>query len=407
LIKNRLIILFSFLTSLGASACSGPGLIGNPQMPYPLSAPAEVGQIVHMPTGILVSEDEMLDIASRNRIVYVGETHDNPASHRLQLKVLKAMTDRYPGKVAVGMEMFTPAQNEALEQWINGDLSEKEFLRAAGWFTVWKGDYEYYRALLNFAREKKIPVIGLNAEKKAVRLVVADKTEELTEAEKQIVAKMDLDDPYQRGLVEGIYGGHVKSEGMLDGFHRAQTLWDETMAESVASFLNQEEHRDFHMVVIAGGNHIRYGFGIPRRVFRRLPSTYTLIGGKEIEIPESKRDKLMDVTLPQFPMVPYDFMVFTRYEELEKKGVKLGVMFSDTEDQVSIKMVAPGSNAERAGIEEGDTVIAIDGEKIVDKFDVFYSIGQKMIGDRSTVTIKRDDKIMELDVSFSSKPENE
>ena len=31
------------------------------------------------------------------RIIYVGETHDNPAAHRLELQILKAVAERYPG----------------------------------------------------------------------------------------------------------------------------------------------------------------------------------------------------------------------------------------------------------------------------------------------------------------------
>ena len=342
----------------------------------------------------------MLEIATQNRIVYVGETHDNPASHRLQLRVLKAMVDQHPGKVALGMEMFTPVQDEALRSWVKGKSSEKEFLRAAGWYTNWTGDFDYYKEILYFAREQNIPVIGLNAEKKTVRLVVANKTEELTDEENRVISDMDLTDPYQRGMVEGIYGGHVKSEGKLDGFHRAQTLWDETMADSIVRFLQKDEYRDFHMVIIAGGNHVRYGFGIPRRVFRRLPLSYTLIGGKEIEIPESKKDKLMNVNLPEFPMPPYDFMAFLHYEDLDKKDVKLGVMFNDTEGEIVVQMVSPESNAERAGVKKGDIILAIDGEDVADKFDAVYAIKQKSAGDHGTVQIKRATEKLVLEVEY-------
>ncbi len=383
------------------SAC-GPAsrLIGDPQMPYPPTPPPEIGQILHMPTGVFVSEEQMLEIAGRSRIVYVGETHDNPASHRLQLSVLKAMQARHPGKIALGMEMFTPAQDEALRRWTAGETGEKEFLKEAGWFEVWKGDFAHYRDILNYCRDNDIPVIGLNADKKTVRLVVSSDPAELEAEGLASLPDMDLEDPYQRGMVEGIYGGHVKSEGMLAGFHRAQTLWDETMAESIVTFLGRDEYRDHHLVVIAGGNHVRYGFGIPRRVFRRLPLSYTLIGGKEIVIPESKKAMLMDVTLPKFPMTPYDFLVYLRYEELESREVKLGVMFDDGGGEVLVRMVAPGSNAERAGIRENDVILAVDGEDIQDSFDLVYAIQQKSAGDRGTVTVRRDGEVLEIAVAF-------
>ena len=37
-------------------------------------------------------------------------------SHRLELSVIREMEKRYPGKVAIGMEMFRTTQQQALEQ---------------------------------------------------------------------------------------------------------------------------------------------------------------------------------------------------------------------------------------------------------------------------------------------------
>ena len=64
--------------------------------------------------------------------------------------------------------------------------------------------------------------------------------------------------------------------------------------------------------MVAGGNHVSYGFGIPRRAFRRLPASYLLIGGAEIDISADKQDRFMDVDLPKYPMVPRTFRCFSR-----------------------------------------------------------------------------------------------
>ena len=99
------------MLTLSLSACAAPQFpTERAAMPYPPNEKFEVGTILHTATGTLVSQATMLSIVSENRIVYVGETHDNPAAHRLQLDVLKSMAARYPGKVTIGMEMFTPAQ---------------------------------------------------------------------------------------------------------------------------------------------------------------------------------------------------------------------------------------------------------------------------------------------------------
>ncbi len=93
------------------------------------------------------------------------------------------------------------------------------------------------------------------------------------------------------------------------------------MAENVVRHLQSFPGDTRRMVVLAGGNHIRYGFGIPRRVFRRLPTSYVLVGSKEIAAPGRRAaPQTMDVALPLFPMPPYDFVVFTVYEELAANG---------------------------------------------------------------------------------------
>src|SRR5512142_3222368 len=96
------------LSLLTVTACCpvGKTTMGDPQNPYPLPARPKVGEIVHLLTGTLVTPAQMLAVAGDARVVYVGETHDNPASHRLELQVLQGLVDRYPGRVALGMEMF-------------------------------------------------------------------------------------------------------------------------------------------------------------------------------------------------------------------------------------------------------------------------------------------------------------
>src|ERR1039458_8963388 len=181
-----------------ACCCSSAGkqLMGDPQDPYPLKSPPQIGQIVHMPTGILVTEAQMHAMAGDARITYVGETHDNPASHRLELQVLQALAERHPGHVALGMEMFVRSQQPTLDRWVAGTLDEKTFLKESRWFDNWNMDFAYYRDLLNFARERHIPVIALNAEKSLVKAVRSMTPEQLSAAEQAQLPELDLTDPY-------------------------------------------------------------------------------------------------------------------------------------------------------------------------------------------------------------------
>jgi uncharacterized iron-regulated protein len=383
---RRLILLLPLLLS----ACSAPQFPAERgEHPYPLTTEPQVGEIYHPATGSLVSQETMLSIVAESRIVYVGETHDNPAAHRLQLDVLKAIAKLSPGQTAIGMEMFTPAQQPVLDRWSAGELDIKTFLREVKWFSVWKGDFDLYRDLLLFARDNRIPVIGLNAEKKTKMNILRKPLKEMSAEEKEGIPELDLSDPYHTAMVKAIYGDHVKSEGRLAGFQRVQVLWDETMAASIVSYLQSPQGEGHKMVVFAGGNHVRHGFGIPRRVFKQLPVSYSLIGSKEIEIPKHRQKELMHVNMPLFPMPAYDFVTFTRYEDAPKK-IKLGIGFQEIEDADGLKVTAvvPKSAADLAGLNKGDILLEFDGEVLTDSFDLLYPLHQKKEGE--TIILRYD-----------------
>lgn len=384
------------------TACSGPRLLGNPEHPYVPPRPPQVGDILHVPTGWYVDETAMLDALFDRRIVYYGETHDNPASHRLELTLLKAMHKRYPGRTAVAMEMLTPAQQESLDAWSRGDLSEKEFQRQ--WYKSWSLDYDYYRELLDYVRSEKIPLLGINADKALVKAVGRSDFAELSGDEQARLPKiLDMNDPYQSALSAAIFGGHDKGGKRLAGFQRVQTLWDETMAANIVRFLESEQGEDYRLLVIAGGNHVRNGFGIPRRVFRDLPLSYAIVGNDDLEVSESKKqDAFMQVKLPLFPMPAYDYVVYTRYEDLEKSPeIKLGVMLDDRDKKVIVKSVLPGSSGESAGLKEEDQLLALDGEDLGDSFDLVYALRQKKAGDHGRLKIRRGEDVLELDVVYA------
>ena len=376
---------------------------GTPEEPYPPTTQPAVGDIIHLPTGTYVTAEQMLSGATDARIVYVGETHDNPASHRLQLQVLTAMAERYPGQVSLGMEMFNTSQQLVLDRWVAGELDEKNFLKESAWHTSWRLDFDYYRDLLLYARDQQIPVIGLNATKELVKAVGETPLDELPAELREQLPEMNLDDPYQRAMTAAVFTDHAGGNNELERFQKVQTLWDEMMATNVVKELSArgEGHR---MVILAGGNHIRYGYGIPRRVFLRHPTSYTLIGGREIVVPEEKRDRLMDIDPPDFPMTPYDYLQFTEYESLPGDKVKLGVRMKEEEGQVVVEDVVEGSSAELAGVLSGDVLVKMDTTEIKEMFDLIFEIGRKQTGDEALLVVERDGEQIELTVKFQPLP---
>ena len=145
----------------------------------------------------------MIAVAGDARIVYVGEAHDNPASHRLELQVLQGLEELHPGRQALGMEMFPRSQQPIARPLGRRGTGREDLPQGVSLVRNWHMDFDYYRDLLNFARDRKIPVVALNAEKSLVE-AMRNKTPDQLNAEQQAqLPELDFTDPYQRAMVTG------------------------------------------------------------------------------------------------------------------------------------------------------------------------------------------------------------
>ena len=273
------------------------------------------GQILHLPTGTLLSEEDLLNFLAPYPVVYVGETHDNVDAHTVQLKILRGIFERFPGEVALGLEMLTRDTQPMADAYILGKMDEETFVRL--WTRTWGPTWGYYRDILHYARDYRIPVLALNAEEPLKRAVRTGETEGIEAEVDGGVPEMDLDDPYHRASSEAFYAGHHMGAADAEVFYRIQVLWDETMADTAARYLESPEGEGKHLLIFAGGQHVRYGFGIPRRLFRRVPLPYAIVGTVMVEIPENKRDRIMDVEPPELPLPPADVFYAVGYRDLE------------------------------------------------------------------------------------------
>lgn len=278
--------------------------------PYRDPTSLETGEIVHAATGRLVTETELLDHLVHVRVVYVGETHDSVQDHRVELAVLRGLYDRAGGKLVLGMEMLKRPYQAQADAFVRGEMDEAAFRNV--WSESW-GQWELYAELLRFARETGTRLLALGTE---TQLVEAVRRHGITGLPPELAGRlpeMDLHDPHHRAYLQAIFSDHGRGAADFDPFYRVQVLWDETMAETAARFLERVED-DVQLVVLAGAGHVRFGFGIPRRLFRRLPVPYAIVLPVHVEVAEAKRDRAMDVSPPALPLPAGDFYWAVRYE---------------------------------------------------------------------------------------------
>ena len=80
------------------------------------------------------------------------------------------------------------------------------------------------------------------------------------------------------------------------------------------------------------------------------------------------------------------------------------LFFGESYSQISygayVKEVVKGSAAEEAGIKEGDQIISINDDVVSSSADVTTAISNYKVGDKISVGIIRDNKMMKLDATL-------
>ena len=312
----------------------------------------------------------VMDTAAAKKIVYVGEYHDRFSHHAVQLRLIQSLHKKNP-KLAVGMEMFQRPFQKTLDEYLGGAIDEREFLVRSEYFKRWGFDYNLYKPLLDFARAEGIPVVALNLRREITEKVSREGMDALTDEEwKELPREMDFADEDYRSRIRQAFDQHRNSgEKNFDFFLQAQVLWDETMAESIDAFLAKNPDRQ--MVVVAGGGHLVYGEGIPKRTFRRNGLPYTVL----------LNDSELDPAIADYIIFPQPLDGMT--------APKLMATFREDKGRLIFNDFVAESPAKAAGLRADDVLIAMDGVPVKTVQDVKLALFYKKKGDPIKIAVVR------------------
>ncbi len=225
----------------------------------------------------VINQQAMLTDLAQAKVVYLGETHDAIADHQGQLQIIQVLY-QYNKRVAIALEMFQRPYQPLLDQYLAGEITELELQQQSEYDSRWGFPWEYYAPILRFAKAHQLPLIALNVPTEITRKVAKGGLESLTDADRQWIppeSEIRTDNAAYRQIIQAVYEQIHQGRSMSSSFDRfflAQVLWDETMAQVVTNFLQaQPKHQ---VIVLAGDEHLVYGYGIPSRVARRMDGIF-------------------------------------------------------------------------------------------------------------------------------------
>jgi uncharacterized iron-regulated protein len=235
----------------------------------------KIGQILDLKAGTVLSFDEFIERVSPNALIFIGEVHDNPEHHLIEVQILQALVDCC-GPVAVAMEFFQEPQQPILNRYIKGELSEEAFLKETKWKHSWGFDYSFYRPLMLLAKHHGYSVLAINAPQDVVRKVARHGLKSLNADERNSLARdIDLSNEAHRAYVRKAYEQHAHGNlKKFEYFYEAQCVWEDTMAENLTKYLKKNRKK---LIAFAGNGHLINKFGIPDRTIKRMPVSMVTI----------------------------------------------------------------------------------------------------------------------------------
>jgi len=230
--------------------------------------------------------DELFWLTVKNAdVVYVSETHDDPADHRYELDLVRGLVKRNV-QFAIGWEMFDKTQQAKMDAWAADAISLKEMLAETDFAKHWGIYSPAYERILQIAGKAGVPNVALNAPPELPRKIA--RGEPLTPEEKAMVPTGFV--AAQKG-----YRNFVAMMGDHPGMHEAdqrrffdaQNAWDQTMASRILEF--KLRNPKVLLLVLTGRGHVSGGFGIPFYVRQKAHFKQIIFAGDRTSDPTHLR----------------------------------------------------------------------------------------------------------------------
>jgi len=226
--------------------------------------------------------DDIVKGMAANDAVFLGEQHDDAVGHAIEAELFRRAVEKYSAQrhVALSMEMFERDVQVVVDEYLQGLISEPHFLLSSRPWPNYKTDY---RPLVELAKEKHLDVIAANAPRRYVNMVSRngrDSLNALSPQAKAWLAPLPYPEPSAKyrakfaALMSGNTGDPAAMSGSANLIY-SQDLWDATMGNSIASYLNK--NKGALIVQLNGSFHTESRLGTFEQLLHYRPKTKAIV----------------------------------------------------------------------------------------------------------------------------------
>ncbi|QBF26611.1 iron(III) ABC transporter [Pseudomonas tructae] len=210
----------------------------------------DLGVIRDLASGRSLTPQQLVERLAGVPRVLVGEQHDNPDHHAVQLWLLRELAKQRP-QGSLLMEMLTPDQQpriDALHAEIAGGAPANDLIQALAWQPGW--DWSLYGPLVTYALRQPYPLLAANLERAQIMQIYTQRP--------VLEGKASTTRQVQSTLLDDIRQSHcgLLPEAQMPAMLAVQQQRDRHMAERLLAAQGP-------VLLLAGAFHVRKDLGVP------------------------------------------------------------------------------------------------------------------------------------------------
>ncbi len=129
----------------------------------------------------LVKLEELINALHQSKIAYLGDFHTFDENSKNLKRIIKALSEK-AGPLTLGMEIVHEKNQDEIKRYLNGTITELEFLEGINYHESWRFPWNHYKTLFDVAKKHNFEIIALNSEgtlkerdEKAAEIIVSHK----------------------------------------------------------------------------------------------------------------------------------------------------------------------------------------------------------------------------------------